>query len=161
MFLIWIKAHKQDVSGWQNPLNPRWWPVILAGLVEIDMQHVTLHLLRTKNVWPAGPCGLVSLLLWKRLLLLSPGLSQLRTNGHMSKQKSTIICSWIRFFVGQPLEHQSALHHNKNVHPCVTLCTSAAKPTTAVKKSTSANTNTSSLAAKRRPLSRFGFSYMP
>ena len=76
-------------------------------------------------------------------------------------KSSTVVCSWIQFFVNQPLEHHSALHHNKCVHQHIVLRTSTAKQTIAVKRSTSANTNTSSLAAKKHPLSRFGFSYMP
>lgn len=75
-------------------------------------------------------------------------------------KSSTVICSWVQFFVDQLLGHHNALYHNKSVHQHIIHCTSA-KQTIAVKRSTSANTNTSSLAAKKHPLSRFGFSYMP
>jgi len=74
---------------------------------------------------------------------------------------SIVTCSWMQYFVDRPLEHHSALPHNMSVHQQITFCTSTAKQTIAVKRSTSANTNTSSLAAKKHPLSRFGFSYMP
>lgn len=125
------------------------------------MRHVTLHLLWTKNMWPASPCSLVSLVLWKKDLLLSHRLCQPKTKGHVGNQKLYHYLFLHTIFVAQPQEHHSALHHNKSVHQHIILCTSTAKQTIAVKRSASANTNTSSLAAKKHPLSRFGFSYTP
>lgn len=51
------------------------------------MRHVTLCLLWTKNTWPAGPTKQDWPSHGKRDLLLSHGLSQPRTNGHVGNQK--------------------------------------------------------------------------
>lgn len=135
--------------------------MISVCLVVAHMHYVILHLLWTENMWPASPNGLVGFVLWESDLLLSYTLSQPRTNGHVGNQKLCCYLFLDTISADQTLEHHNALYHNKNIHQPIIPCTSTVKQTIAVKWFTSANTNTSSLAAKKHPLSRLEFSYVP